>query len=65
MLIIGSKNFLLDIMNGRSEETVFYMILLGIIYGAILTIGIIVYVLFWVLVAEILKKFGMIGSIKR
>ncbi|WP_347353503.1 hypothetical protein [Acetoanaerobium noterae] len=65
MLIIGSKNFLLDIMNGRSEETVFYMILLGIIYGAILTNGIIVYVLFWVLVAEILKKFGMIGSIKR
>lgn len=60
VLYFGSKSFLRDILNGNSENSLFHIILVGIIFGAYLTNGVIVYVLFWVLLAESIKNFNII-----
>lgn len=62
LLLIGSKVFLRDILNGVSEKSLFHMILVGIIFGAYLTNGVVVYVLFWILLSEALNKFEIMET---
>ena len=63
IFVKGSTIFLRDIVRGTSENSLFHMILVGIIFGAYLTNGVIVYVLFWILLSESINKFEVIRKI--
>ena len=50
------RNFTTDLFAGKAERSLYPSMLAGIIIGAYLTNGVIVYVLFWVLLSYILQK---------
>lgn len=57
VLYIGAKTFMRDLLFGISEKSLFSFMSVGIILGAYLTNGVIVYVLFWILLAESIDYF--------
>jgi hypothetical protein len=54
--LINTKIFISRIINGISEESLFPLMLNAIILGAMFTNGVVVYVLFWVILAEITTR---------
>lgn len=62
LIITTIKVFMKDILNGKSERTLYPSMLVGVIIGSYLTNGVVVYVLFWVLLSEAIQRLGILGN---
>lgn len=62
LIISNLKIYTKDILIGKSENSLFPTMLSGILLGAFLTNGVVVYVLFWILFSEAIQRLGVIDT---
>lgn len=65
LIITTIKGFIGDFMKEKPENALYPSMIAGVIIGAYLTNGIVVYVLFWILLLEALDKFHVLKPIDR